>query len=362
MANFDGGLAFKSTRFKDSGKYQVIKMANLYNGKLDLIRNVSFINSLDSFEKKAEIKKDEILISLTGTTGKKDYGYTVHIDRERNLILNQRVGRIKTNSNSTSKYLYYFTKSKYFDDQFYELAKGGTGNQTNVSINDLKEIQIPFPPVHEQEAIAEALSDIDLWIESLEQLIAKKRLIKQGAMQELLTPKESWEVKRLGEVLQFGSGRDYKHLSSGNIPVYGTGGVMTFVDEYLYDGDSVGIGRKGTIDKPVFLKGKFWTVDTLFFTHSFKEATPKYLYYQFLLVAWKEYNEASGVPSLNKNTLEQIEIYIPSVSEQTRITLILTDMDTEIEALENKLKKVQQIKQGMMQELLTGRVRLVQII
>lgn len=171
--------------------------------------------------------------------------------------------------------------------------------------------------------------------------------------------KEGWVVKTLGEVLQFGSGKDYKQLKEGNIPVYGTGGIMTFVNDYLFDGESVGIGRKGTIDKPVFLKGKFWTVDTLFFTHSFNDSIPKYIYYQFLLIRWVDFNEASGVPSLSKTTLEQIEIQIPSLTEQTRIATILSDMDTEIETIEKQLAKYKQVKQGLMQNLLTGKIRLV---
>jgi len=239
-------------------------------------------------------------------------------------------------------------------------ANRGQGDAVvHISANQLSDVKIPLPTLPEQKAIAEALSDADAWIANLEQLIAKKRLIKQGAMQQLLSPKEDWEVKKLGEVLDFGNGKDYKHLSSGDIPVYGTGGIMTYVNESLYEGDSVGIGRKGTIDKPVFLQNKFWTVDTLFFTHTFRNVSPKYIFYQFLLIPWKEYNEASGVPSLNKKTLEQIKIKIPSLTEQTRIATILSDMDSEIESLENQLAKARQIKQGMMQELLTGRVRLV---
>ena len=76
-----------------------------------------------------------------------------------------------------------------------------------------------------------------------------------------------WKSAAIGNVLTIGSGKDYKHLSNGNIPVYGTGGYMLSVDKYLYDGESVCIGRKGTIDKPKLLTGKFWTVDTLFYTH-----------------------------------------------------------------------------------------------
>ena len=75
-----------------------------------------------------------------------------------------------------------------------------------------------------------------------------------------------WIPNKIDHVCKIGNGRDYKHLSAGNIPVYGSGGYMTSVDKFLYDGESVCIGRKGTIDKPIFLTGKFWTVDTLFYT------------------------------------------------------------------------------------------------
>ena len=75
---------------------------------------------------------------------------------------------------------------------------------------------------------------------------------------------DDWEVKKLGAVFDIGNGRDYKHLDTGKIPVYGTGGLMTYVNEYLYDGETVCIGRKGTINMPQYHNGKIWTVDTLF--------------------------------------------------------------------------------------------------
>jgi type I restriction enzyme S subunit len=168
-----------------------------------------------------------------------------------------------------------------------------------------------------------------------------------------------WSPTELSSVLEFGSGKDYKELSRGDIPVYGTGGIMTYVDDYLYDGNSVGIGRKGTIDKPVFLSGKFWTVDTLFYTHSFINTIPKFIYYQFCLIPWKEYNEASGVPSLNKKTLECIKIPLPpTLKEQKAIATALSDVDALIHSLEALIVKKKAIKQGAMQELLTGKTRL----
>ena len=168
---------------------------------------------------------------------------------------------------------------------------------------------------------------------------------------------EEWEVVRLGEILSIGSGKDYKHLNKGDIPVYGTGGKMLYVDDFLYDGESVCIGRKGTIDKPQFLSGKFWTVDTLFYTHSFKDTIPKFIYFVFLQINWKKFNEASGVPSLSKTTIESLKIKLPPLKEQQKIAEILTTWDEAISKQEALITEKEQLKKGLMQKLLSGEVQ-----
>ena len=139
-----------------------------------------------------------------------------------------------------------------------------------------------------------------------------------------------WEVNSIGNILKIGSGRDYKHLQKGNVPVYGTGGFMTSVNEYLYDGETVFIGRKGTINKPFYLKGKFWTVDTLFYTYSYKKALPRFVFNLFENINWLKYNEASGVPSLSKSTIENIIISLPNECEQQKITSFLSLVNERI--------------------------------
>ena len=166
-----------------------------------------------------------------------------------------------------------------------------------------------------------------------------------------------WVEEKIGSILKIGSGKDYKHLDKGNIPVYGTGGYMTSVDDFLYDGESVCIGRKGTIDKPVILNGKFWTVDTLFYTHSFNEALPKFVYLLFQRINWKKYNEASGVPSLSKTTIEKISINLPTKPEQQKIATFLTSVDTKTEQLTQKVKYLEAYKKGVMQKLFSQEVR-----
>lgn len=162
-----------------------------------------------------------------------------------------------------------------------------------------------------------------------------------------------WELVKISDILTLGSGKDYKHLKHGIIPVYGTGGYMTSVNEYLYDGESVGIGRKGTIDKPVFLTGKFWTVDTLFYTHSFKNVIPYFIYLVFQSINWRKYSEATGVPSLSKNIIEPIKILLPPLPEQQKIAEILSTVDDKIEIIDQQITETQKLKKGLMQRLLT---------
>lgn len=164
---------------------------------------------------------------------------------------------------------------------------------------------------------------------------------------------DGWKETKLKDILTIGSGRDYKHLDEGDIPVYGTGGYMLSVDDYLYDGESVGIGRKGTIDKPVFLQGKFWTVDTLFYTHNFKQVLPYYVYLIFQSINWKKYNEATGVPSLSKVNIEAIKILLPPLSEQQKIAEILSTVDDKIKVISQEILEIEELKKGLIQRLLT---------
>lgn len=161
----------------------------------------------------------------------------------------------------------------------------------------------------------------------------------------------NWDKTALNKLFTIGSGKDYKHLSTGDIPVYGSGGYMLSVNDYLYDGESVCIGRKGTIDKPIFLTGKFWTVDTLFYTHSFIKCLPKFIFYQFQKINWKNYNEAGGIPSLSKRTIDKIEILVPSCAEQKKIADFLSSLDSIISLQTQKIDALQQYKKGLMQKL-----------
>ena len=247
---------------------------------------------------------------------------------------------------------------------------GQTGSQMNLNTGLINSCLIPLPPTEtEQRAIAQALSDADEMLAALDQLIAKKRDLKQAAMQQLLTGKTrlpgfsgDWDEKRLGQVLTICHGKSQRDVEviDGAYPILATGGQIGTALRPLYDKPSVLIGRKGTINQPQYMDEPFWTVDTLFYSVIKDENSAKFFYYRFCLIDWMQYNEASGVPSLNARTIESIEIACPEPTEQAAIADVLSDMDAELIALESRRDKAHNIKRAMMQELLTGKTRLVQ--
>jgi type I restriction enzyme S subunit len=307
------------------------------------------------------IPANSILIGLAGqgkTRGTAAINYF-------SLCTNQSIAAIFPNYDIFyPEYLYQNLDNRY--DELREISSGD-GTRGGLTLSLIRNLKVILPPLPEQQAIAEILSGMDGYIDSLEKLIAKKKAIKQGAMQELLTGKRrlpgfsgEWVEKSLNEALDVGHGQSQKKIekAGGKYPVLGTGGEMGRTDYFLYDKPSVLIGRKGTIDSPQYIDTPFWTIDTLFYTIIRDDYSAKYLYYVFCMIDWNKYNEASGVPSLSSKTIGEIKITLPYYTEQSAIAAVLSDMDTEIESLTAKLNKAKSIKQGMMQELLTGRIRI----
>ena len=322
----------------DSGKYPFFVRSN----------TVEKINEF-AFDGEA------ILTSGDGVGVGKNFHYIVG-----KFNYHQRVYSIHNFTKPTNgKFVYY-----YFADKFYRrvLRLSAKNSVDSVRMSMISDMPISTPTKPEQTKIATFLTSVD---NKIEQLSKKQELLgeyKKGLMQQIFSQAirfkaddgsefPDWEEKNVGGVLTIGSGRDYKHLNDGDIPVYGTGGYMTSVDNFLYDGESVCIGRKGTIDKPVLVDGKFWTVDTLFYTHSFVNLLPKFLFQLFKRINWKKYNEASGVPSLSKSTVEKITLNLPVKSEQQKIANFLSSIDNKIEQVGKQLDESKQFKKALLQQM-----------
>lgn len=163
---------------------------------------------------------------------------------------------------------------------------------------------------------------------------------------------DDWEQRKLSDILKVNSGKDYKHLDQGTIPVYGTGGYMLSVNESLSNIDAIGIGRKGTIDKPQYLKAPFWTVDTLFYLTALDKHSILFLYYLMQLIPWKKFDESTGVPSLSKTTIENINGYVPSKpKEEELISALFSQLDKSITLHQRKLDNLKLKKKALLQKL-----------
>ena len=265
-----------------------------------------------------------------------------------------------------------------------EIINNAIGSsQKALTIVVLKKQFFPLPPTKaEQTAIATALSDADALINSLEKLIAKKRNIKQGAMQQLLKPKEGWEVKKLGEISEMFSGGTPLTTNAN----YYNGGIpwvviadITKAGKYIAETEKT-ISNEGLLNS----SAKLFRSGVLLFamyasigktTIALMDTTcnqailgiqpysinKEYLYY-FLSFNERKFatmGQTGTQSNLSKDMVQKIEIPYPIEEEQTYIATILSDMDAEIAALETKLEKYKKVKLGMMQNLLTGKIRLI---
>jgi type I restriction enzyme S subunit len=268
--------------------------------------------------------------------------------------------------------------------------KNASVGSTMINLNQgtLGNLLVPLPPTKaEQEAIAEALSDADALIESLEQLIAKKRQIKQGAMQELLTGKRrlpgfngEWKVKKIAEIA---SPSSEKNIAADDLPVLTCSKHLGFVDSLGYfknqvfskDTSTYQLIRRGQIGYPanhieegsIGLQNLYDValVSPIYIVFTVNEGVDSYFLHRVLkLDSYRQKFKTATTSSVDRRgslrwpTFSEITVSIPPLPEQTAIATILSDMDAEIVALEAKLAKARQLKQGIMQELLTGRIRL----
>ncbi len=327
-----------------------------------LDKNIASISGVD-IDKYALMPNDIILARTGASVGKSFFFFG-----GKKFVFAGYLIRIRAN---TDKIIPYFLWLQTQTNRYKIWVKENSARSGQPGLNSLQysnyNIMLP-PDKREQSAIAASLSDTDSLISSLEQLIAKKRLIKQGAMQELLTGKRrlpgfegEWKEIFLGDALHVCHGKNQKAVDSPNgfYPIFGSGGHIGLSTQYLSEGPSVLIGRKGTIDKPQYIDSPFWTIDTLFYTDFYICHYPKFFYYLFCVIDWQKLNEASGVPSLSAYNIENIRIKVPEAVEQFSISAVLSDMDGEIAALEARLEKTRKIKKGMMVELLTGKIRLI---
>lgn len=306
---------------------------------------------------------DDILVSTVGEYS----GASAIMGENRGTIAQNLIAlRIK---NVNPIYVFYWTRSGSFKGQLTKVMMSQA--QPSLRVPWLLGFYLNIPSLAEQNAIADVLSDADALIEHLEKLIAKKKAIKQGAMQQLLTGKKLlpgfsgvWEVKKLGEVCRITTGK--KDVNEGNpsgaFPFFTCSRSHTYSDAYSFDEEAILVAGNGEVGNLHYYRGKFEAYQRTYVLVDFRTDV-KYLWYQldgYLVDSLGIGKIGSSIPYIKMENLVDFKFHRPTnKEEQTAIATVLSDMDAEIESLELKRDKYTMLKQGMMQELLTGKTRLV---
>jgi type I restriction enzyme S subunit len=224
------------------------------------------------------------------------------------------------------KFLFYSFSAEQIQGFINESA--GIGTVGTYTIESGKKTPISLPNQIEQAKVGEFFQQLDNLITLHQREFA---FLCKEKSKKFRYIKNAWEQRKLGDVVDVRSGKDYKHLSEGNIPVYGTGGFMLSVNQALsYDEDAIGIGRKGTIDKPYILKAPFWTVDTLFYAIPREKVDLNFAFDVFQNIDWKKKDESTGVPSLSKTAINEIDVLVPQYDEQQPLGQFFNRIDNLI--------------------------------
>lgn len=341
--------------------------------------------------KSCEVIEGDILLSLVGTTGKL---LVIPKDAKRGIInprlLRFRFDKLKVNS----IYFKNLFESELIQNYLSTSAQGGTMAVLNAGI--LKRLVIPLPALKEQTAIANALSDVDALITSIEKLIAKKQAIKTATMQQLLTGKkrlppfdkyqegsnkgqskgtqqtelgeipEDWGVDKIENVLSITTGgrNTQDKIGDGKYPFYVRSQTIERINSYSFDGEGVLTAGDGVGTGKIFhyINGKCDIHQRVYLMHNFSRRLHGYYFYIYFRNNFYDkvmsMTAKSSVDSVRREMIADMPISLPSIEEQKLISSVLSDMEGEFDTLNQRLAKTKKIKQGMMQELLTGKTRL----
>ncbi len=320
-----------------------------------------------------------ILYSIFASLGKVAFAGT-------SLTTNQAILGLVSNNRIDKSFFYWVLIA------LEGYVKYTASSNTQDNLNSEKVANFPVAlPLQEQQTIANyldsATAKIDTLIEKQTKLIALLKEKRQAVISTAVTRgldntvamkdsgvewlgeiPEHWEVKKLKYSARIQGGKDQKSVlgDNGKYPIYGSGGIFGYANKYLHDGESVLLGRKGTVDKPLYVNDKFWTVDTMYYTIIEKTTIAKWLYYSATTINFDYYQYGSAVPSMTQEDLHNIHFATPSKNEQQRIVDYLDKKTTQIDSLASKATKAIELlkekRTALISSAVTGKIDVREIV
>ena len=325
IGTFERGKNIQKTDFLDEG-FPCIHYGQIYTYyKLFTSKTIKFVDS--AVASKATIAHPGDVIITTTSENMEDVGTPLGWLGNTDVAISGH--SVVFHHQQDTKYVTYFIASSPFAEQKKRYARGA--KVIDIKATDLEKIEIPVPPLPVQREIVRILDSFTSLEAELEAELEARRKQYEYYRDQLLSfkhlsggGKNEVEWKTLGEVAEIVGGRDYKQFNHGNIPVYGSGGIMTYIDTYAYDRPTVLLPRKGSISNVFYTDMPFWNVDTIFYTIIHNELLPKFFYYYMCNYHIERLNTSNAArPALTRTVLNNIPIPIPPLSTQRRIVSIL---------------------------------------
>jgi type I restriction enzyme S subunit len=357
------GYAFKSKDFKEfpnEGDLPVIKIKNVANGDVNF-EKVVYHQVTDSLQKYI-LKKGEVLIAMTGNHPQSQNQVVGDVSRYKfneNALVNQRVGKIISKNDNSLDFFYYYFKDKGTKD-YLANQSSGSANQANISKGDILGVPMLIPEPEEQRAIASVLSSLDDKIDLLHrqnQILEQmaETLFRQWFVEET---DEGWEEGVLGDLVEVKYGKDHKKLIAGDIPVYGSGGIMRYAERPICKEESVLIPRKGSLNNIIYLNEPFWTVDTMFYTVMKRPNLVKFIYHFLKEKDLASMNVGSAVPSMTTAVLNSMPINLPSDEFLEKFENNVSSFYQKIKSNNNQIRTLTALRDILLPKLMSGEVQL----
>lgn len=353
-----GWQGLNTSEYLRTGEFGLVTGTDFQDGYIQWEKCVFVKQSRYDQDKNIQLQINDILITKDGTIGK-----VAFIDKlPQKTTLNSGVFVLRPKINIENKFCYFILLSTYFKNFLQKITAGST--ITHLYQKDFITFDFPLPPLPEQIAIATALSDMDALIAQTSALIEKKKAIKQGVMQELLRPKEGWVKKKLGEVCELKKGQLITESTriNGEIPVIAGGkSPAYFHNKANRQGKTISISASGAS------AGYISFHSTPIFASDCSTISAESNFCIEFVFYWLQMNQSNiyklqtggAQPHIHPSDLNPLEISLPNINEQNLIAETLSIIDDELNFTQKKLQKLQLQKQGMMQALLTGKIRLV---
>lgn len=319
------GMTGVSKKWEETGNCRFIDYKNVYNNlKIDV--SSTPYATVKNCNNQTIIKTGDVLFtSASETPDECAISSVIESELPDNIFLDDHLFGVRFDKNIiNATYINYYCRGTEFRKKVNKTVRGVT--RYYISMPDFAEIVVPVPPLEVQREIVRVLDSFTFLSAELQ---ARKKQYEYYRDQLLVPSKVEINNCVLSDIATIKNGKDYKHLSEGGYPVYGSGGVMKYVDQYVYDKPSVLIPRKGSLSNLFYLDEPFWNVDTVFYTEiNENKVVPKYLYYLLKKEHLENLNKAGGVPSLTQTILNNVRLSIPSLDVQRRIVNCLDSFES----------------------------------